>query len=258
MNNDEFLALLRSEVVAADARHQAPNTLPATRRNPRGRWLGAAAVLLLIAGVVVALRPAPAAAGVEVIADADGLTIRLTDLTTRPEEVEQAARDAGLDVTVTAEPVGPSRVGRFTGLTASGGTSTIQITEGDAETGFTALRLPRDFEDSLELQIGRAPRPGEEWAQPSDATAAGEPLECADLLGESLAAALEAADRADVKRVRVNFMDEGRWLDEDELSDYLRATVKWASNVSEDEVHIYIASDSRPTAASSDSLDDGC
>jgi hypothetical protein len=248
VNREEFLGELRTEVLAADERHLAPSAPVRSRRPHRGRWLGAAAVLLLVAGAAVALRPAPAAAGVEVIADADGLTIRLTDLTTRPEEVEAAAHDAGLDVTVISEPVGPSRVGRFIGLTGTGGTSEIVVTEGDAVNGFTAIRLPRGFDDSLELQIGREALPGEEWSESSDATAPGEPLECADLLGEPLSVGLEAADRAGVATVKVNLMDEGRWLAEDEFPVYFDASIQWASSASEDEVRLFVTERPRKTA----------
>ncbi len=250
MNREEFLGQLRTEVLAADERHLAPGPPVRSRRPHRGRWLGAAAaVLLLLAGASVALRPAPAAAGVEVIADADGMTIRLTDLTTRPEEVEAAARDAGLDVTVISEPVGPSRVGRFIGMSGSGGTSEIVVTEGDAVNGFTAIRLPSGFDDSLELRIGREALPGEEWSESSDATAPGEPLECADLLGEPLSVGLETARRAGVATVKVNLIDEGRWLRTAEFEDYADVRIQWVSAGATDEASFFITRDPKPLAA---------
>jgi hypothetical protein len=246
VNTDEFLAQLRDEVVSADERHRAVAEAPTTptpigspARRSRLRWLGAAAVLVLVAGAGVVLRPAPVAAGVEVLADADGLTIRLTDLQTRPDEVETAASDAGLDVTVTEVPVGPSQVGRFVGLSATGGSDQIQITEGTSETGFTAFRLPRGFDHSIDLRIGRAAEPGEELAVTSDATAEGEILECRELIGLPLSDALEIAKDAGASPVRVNVLDEGRWLSPREFDDYGDLIVEWASAAAGNEVQLF-------------------
>lgn len=244
MNTDEFLAQLRDEVVAADERHRAADAAPPAptgtpARRSRIRWLGAAAVLLLVAGAIVTLRPAPVAAGVEVIADADGLTIRLTDLQTRPDEVEEAARDVGLEVTVDEVAVGPSQVGRFVGLSATGGSDQIQLTEGTSETGYTAFRLPRGFEHSIVLRMGRAAEPGEELAVTSDATAEGEILECRQLIGLPLSDALEIAKDAGASPVRVNVLDEGRWLSPSEFDDYGDLIVEWASAAAGDEVRLF-------------------
>lgn len=253
MNTDEFLAQLRDEVVAADERHRAaiesppaPTGTPA--RRSRIRWLGAAAVLLLVAGAIVTLRPAPVAAGVEVIADADGLTIRLTDLQTRPDEVETAAREAGLDVEVEQVAVGPSQVGRFVGLTATGGSDQIQITEGSSETGFTAFRLPRGFDHSLVLRMGRAAEPGEELEVTSDATAKGEILECLQLTGLPVAEAIEIAEGAGASPVRVNVAEEGRWLPPREFDEYGDLTVVFAA-ADGNEVQLMASFSSLPPAA---------
>lgn len=248
MNTEEFLEQLRDEVVAADERHlrASRRTGPPTRARSRHRWLGAAAALLLVAGAVVGLRPAPAAAGVEIISDAQGLTIRLTDVQARPEDVEHAAADAGLEVTVVEVPVGPSLVGRFVGLSAVGGTGGIRASEGTPESGYSAIQVPRGSGTRVEVRMGRPARAGEALSVNSDATAPGELLECADLVGMLLAEAVEVAEDAGADPILVNAVDEGRWLSSEDSDDYADVPVVWASAAAGREVRLFVSAERDP------------
>jgi hypothetical protein len=188
------------------------------------RWLAAAAAVVAVLGGVVLAQPDSASAGVEIISDESGLTLRLTDLATRPEEVEEAARRAGVDVSVTLVPVGPSLVGRFLGSSGTALPQELAITEGDTS-AFTGFRIPNDFDKQIDLRMGRPAEDGEEWGSLSDATAPGEVLECQDLLGISLGDALERIDRLDVDAVRVLLLDEARWLEPDDFDAHLQTSV---------------------------------
>lgn len=265
MNNDLFLAELRAEIVAADERHRS--TVPgAPRRRPDrsparrpARWLAAAAaVVVLVAAATVLLRPDDAAAGFEIVPDDTGLTLRLTDLATNPEAVEDAAAAAGLDVTVTSAPVGPSMVGKFIGLTATQLVEQVQVTEGDPDGGFTAFRLPRGYSGAVELRMGRAARPGEHWAALSDATAPGELLACEQLIGQPLDRAVAAAERTAAGTVRVMLLDDGTWLSATEVRDHADATVIRVTQRSTDEIVIDAATDPEPFRSMSLPAPQGC
>lgn len=257
MNNDEFLAELRAEIVAADERHrEATRPVPSHRTF---RWFAtAAAVVVLVAGAALSVRPDTAAAGFEIIPDETGLTLRLTDLATRPDGVEQAASEAGLDVTVTAEPVGPSMVGKFIGLNATQLVEQVTITQGDPDTGFTAFRLPLDYSGAVELRMGRPADPGEQWAALSDATAPGELLACQDLIGQPLSDATAAAAATGAGTIKVMLLDTARWLTGTDIDDHADTSVIRVTQRSDDEIVIDAASDPEPFRAMSLPPPEGC
>lgn len=192
MSEEAFLAELRSELVAAAQRRHSdmPATTSRRARNPRSlplRLVAASMTLLVAVAAVVVMRTGDAHAAVEVIR-ADGFVhVRLVDLETRPEEIVAAARDAGVDLTVSAVPVGPSMVGRFISLTATELPPEMIPTDDGAvgsTTHYTSFRVPEGFGGELRVHLGRQARPGEEWIAASDALAPGELLECQDLLGK--------------------------------------------------------------------------
>lgn len=257
MNNDEFLAELRAEIVDADERHHTA-TRPAHPRRTFRWFATAAAVAVLVAGAALTLRPDTAAAGFEIIADDTGLTLRLTDLAARPDDVEHAAAEAGLDVTVTAAPVGPSMVGKFIGLNATQLVEQVTVTQGDTDTGFTAFRLPLDYTGTVELRMGRPADPGEQWAALSDATAPGELLACQDLVGQPLSDATAAAARTDAGTVKVMLLDTARWLTDTDIAKHPDATVIRVTQRSDDEIVIDAATDPEPFRAMSLPPQSGC
>lgn len=258
MNNDEFLAELRGSVVAADEAHRAQRSRRGRQGSGPVRWLAAAAIVLVVAGASVALRPSTAAAGLQVVADSTGITLRLTDLATRPSEVERASKEAGLDVTVSEVPVGPSMVGKFVGLSGEQLPQRVQVTDGDASSGFTAFRLPAGFDGPLELRMGRAARDGETWAVLSDATAPGEPLACQDLVGEDLADVMAVAAESDVGQVLVMSLDSAQWLDRDGIDASANAEVIRVMRRSEDVLVIDAAQDPTPFRRMSPPPPEGC
>lgn len=152
------------------------------RRRFQTATAGALAVVFVGAMAVTAIVDAPpAAAGVE-ITERDGrVEVRLTDVETRPEVVEDALRDADIDAEVVDAPVGPSLVGRFV-YYETADSSQLEPIDGIGVT-FTSFSVPAGFPDRLELTLGRPARAGEPYAFTGNALSAGEPLACLDLLG---------------------------------------------------------------------------
>lgn len=214
MTDDRFLAELRTEVLDAAERTSSPE---APRRvAPLGRLAAAAAIVLAVVMGVVVTRPDTAAAGVEITRSGSDLVVRLTDLESRPEEIEEAAAEAGLDLTIVDEPVGPSLVGRFIGSSGSELPEVLRVVEGDPSSGFTGFRIPADFDGSLTLRLGRTARDGEEWAALSDAAAKGEVLECQQLVGATLDEVATAVSATGAE-LRVMLLDSGQWLEDADL-----------------------------------------
>lgn len=207
MSDERFLGELRGALVAAARTHlgeegDGPGPVgtggtsedggpaPVGHLDGRGRprryavlLTAAAAVVLVVVGAVLFRgSSAPASADVEVIRQGDDLLVRLTDLRNRPEEIEAAAREAGIDLRISEAPVGPSNVGRF--VTAEGTEPPREI-QVDAERNntFTGFRIPVGWDAPVHLVLGRPAREGEEYVITSDALTFGEPLECRPLLG---------------------------------------------------------------------------
>jgi hypothetical protein len=248
MSDTQFLTELRDELrdaagataVAADV---PPSRSPRRRSVRAARWLGAAAAVVAVVGAAMVARPDTAAAGVEVVVDAQGTSLYVTDRDTTPEEIEAAAADAGLDLRVEAVPVGPSNVGRFVGASGSELPAGLELVERESTDGYTGFHVPLDFEGWFELQMGRAAAPGEEWAVLSDVTAAGEPLACEQLVDRPLTEVLDRLAPIGSSTVRVMLLDEARWLESDEVRAYGDATTLRVSRRGPDELWVDVAVD---------------
>lgn len=202
-SKEEFLAGLRAEVVDAQAAKAAGRRVDAVTR------LAAAAVVVAVAVVAfVVVSPSPAHAGVDVTRIGDDLVIRLTDLETHPDEIVDAAREAGLDVVVDQVPVGPSNVGRFVGDTQRGDyPEELRSVDSDGASTFVGFRIPHDYSGELRLRLGRPAEVGEEWVVSSQAVAPGELLACSDVVGRSLAEVVPALPEG--VNVQILVIDDG-------------------------------------------------
>ena len=193
MDEREFTEALRQQlVVAAERQTDQPDGV-AVRRSPRRpvpRWsvgLVAAAVLaLVVVGVGMFRSEQPVAADVRVSFDGDDLTLQLSGRDVRADEIVDAARAAGLDVSVAEAPVGPSNVGRLVRAEASELPPVLQVIGPEGST-FLGFRIPRDWQGTLHVTLGRAAEPGERYVVTSDAQLPGEPLACRELVGEGVA-----------------------------------------------------------------------
>ena len=164
------------------------------RRRLAQRVGGAAlAVLLAVGAGAIVLRDEPAAAGVRV-EERDGLVyVRLVDLEYRADVIEDAARQAGIDVSVESVPTGPSLIGRFIRF-AQTGEDTGELRRLDADgPAFDGFAIPADFDGTLVLQVGRPASDDEPYGVFPNALAAGEPLACSGVLGMSPIAARRLA-----------------------------------------------------------------
>ena len=258
MNDDRFLAELRTEVLDAAERAGRPT---APRRPARlGRLAAAAAVVVAVVAGIVMTRPDTAAAGVQITRSGDDLVVRLTDLETRPEEIEEAAAEAGLDLTIVDEPVGPSLVGRFIGSSGTDAPAVLEVVEGDPASGFTGFRIPATFDGSLTLRLGRTAEEGEEWAALSDATAKGEVLECQQLVGATLAEVVAAAaDKG--AHVRAMLLDAGQWLEGEALAEHADAVAVRVSSPAADTVWVDVTERSEwfePATTTTMPFSEGC
>lgn len=185
MSTERFVAELREQLLVAAEQVVAPQA-PVRRRWPRRAALGAvaAALVMVVAGLMTVRDTSPVAADVEVIREGDHIIVRLTDLNTRPAEIVAAAREAGIDLRVVEVPVGPSNVGRF--ILGPMSERPPELVIDDPNNGaFSGFRLPVDWDGTLVLLLGRPAADGESYVVSSDPTAAGESAECADLLGRS-------------------------------------------------------------------------
>lgn len=198
MNDADFLQELRTELLAAGV------TVNRRRPHRRGALLGlAAALVLVIASIVVVAIPVDEAQASLRVTYADGrMIIELVDLTSAKDEIEADARRAGIDLTVKEVPVGPSAVGKFIAVNSDMPLTDLERVGVDPISGaFTAFRLPQDWTGSLEFEMGRAAREGEEWVAFSNALDRGEVLECRDLIGATQVQAAQevAGDDIDVR-----------------------------------------------------------
>ena len=207
MREDEFIAALRVELVAAAERRAASiKSAPRAAGRRRRRRLTAvavavaAAVSLLVAGVVVVREDddrqtvdQTEVPPFQVSTDGDDVIIRLTDRPVDPQDLLAATASVGFDLGVLEVPVGPSQVGRIQTVSAGEGV----VVENLGSDGFTdGVRLDRSASGHVVFSWGRAAAPGEAWQQWSDALAPGEVLACEPLLGTTVADVEElVADR---------------------------------------------------------------
>ena len=208
MDEREFTEALRQQLVVAAARRlDEPDGAAGrgTARRPVPRWsvtLVAAAVLaLVVVGVGVFRDDQPVAADVRVSLDGDHLTLQLTGSDVQADEIVDSARAAGLDVSVAEAPVGTSNVGRLVRAEASELPPVLEVLGPDGST-FLGFRIPRDWQGTLRLTLGRPAAPGERFVVTSDAQVPGEPLACRELVGEGVARVADEL-RAEGYEVRV-------------------------------------------------------
>jgi hypothetical protein len=201
-----YVERLRAELLAAAGR-QAERSQ--RHRPPRGVLVAVCAALLAVAAVVgiVSLDQDDAAAGVEVTVQDGRITVLLTDLESRPEAIEQATRDAGLDVVVTALPTGPSNVGRFIRGVETEPVAEV-LTVDERGSTFAGFSVPVGWDGRLELAVGRPAGEGESYVQATDAFLPGEPLTRCDLRGVTAGDAAGALRRLGFEQVR--FLAEPR------------------------------------------------
>ncbi len=173
-----FVAELRRELLAAARRE-----VRRRRRRPLMAAVaaGAAAVVALV--LVLVPQPTPAAADVVVRVHDGVVEVTLVDLEHRPERIEAAVREAGLDVRVRSVPVGPSSVGRFVGEDFGGTLPGELEPVDDGPAGFRGFLLPVGWSGELHLLVGAPAGEREVWARFSDATAPGEALACRAVVG---------------------------------------------------------------------------
>ncbi len=189
MADTDFLAELRTSLLgAADQQFELRR-----RRRLRRRAAAFVAAAAIVVGAVLGLglgrTERSASADVDVVVQGNDLILRLTDLETRPEEIEAAAERFGLDLRIHEVPVGPSNVGRF--IQAVGDLPPDIKTLGGEQT-FTGFRVPKGWSHPITVTLGRPAERGERWQAASDARAPGEPLECQPLLGRSVRSVVRA------------------------------------------------------------------
>ena len=181
---DAFEAKLRSELVDAAGRRNRQ-----IQRRRRVIVVTVAALAVVVAATAFSIgltRPKPASAGVDVKVQNGELTVRLTDLESRPEVIRSALAAAGLRVTISAVPVGPSNVGRFVSTFATATPPELRTVDASGSS-FAGFVLPVGWPGELDLMVGRPAATGESYVKPSDAFAAHEPLACSKVLGAALA-----------------------------------------------------------------------
>lgn len=197
-----FKDALRAELVAAGERQART----ASRRRS-SRALAAAAVMaaMLAGGLAFGVgRARLAQADLRVERVGDDVVILLREDDVDPDELEKAAREADIDLTVEEIVASPSEVGRFFG--ASGRPpppADFEIYENGL---FKGLRLPEAWGGSITVTYGRKAKPGEPYDQSASAMAPGEPLACMPLFGvDGQVAAARIAKALKGKDVRVRW-----------------------------------------------------
>jgi hypothetical protein len=176
-----FVESLRDDLVQAAVRQHR-------RRAARPGRLAvglATAACVVLGGMLALSRPAPARADVRVEVSDGRFVVTLADLEHDPREIEAGLTTAGLRVTVTAVPVGPSEVGRFVGNATSAALPLDLRTVGADGTTFAGFSVPVGWSGTLDLRIGRPAHDDESYASFADAFAPGEPLACQALIGRT-------------------------------------------------------------------------
>ena len=186
VSNEHFVAELKDSLHRAALTQIERNEARARRRRV-GTWVGqgaaAAAAIATALWVTLAGGGGTVAADLEVLHRDGHLVMTLEDIRTRSDEIEQAARDAGIDLTVIEEPVGPANVGRFLSLTSDGPLPPNIVPASEVGGVFVGFKVPEDYDAALVLRRGRLAEPGELWATDSNSFAKDEPLECDDVEG---------------------------------------------------------------------------
>lgn len=191
----QFHDSLRSQLVRTANNTYGSQSDPPRRR----RWLIAAAAVLgfvVVLGALTLRDTQHVSADLDIVVDGNDLIVKLSNLDTSREEIERAAADFGLDLTIEEVPVGPTNVGRFVNSVASKLPPELEPLDGQDR--FTGFRIPKDWDGELALSFGRPARPGEQWVIASDALADGEPAACMPLIGMTVTEANDLLTERDV------------------------------------------------------------
>jgi len=227
MSSDQFLAELRAELMAAAQRAGQASTAdprdavtdpdgtvvsltPNSPRRRRSRVLAvataAALALAVVVGGVLTLRADPLPTAVEVERDDGAVTITVTDRSARADELEDAARAAGVDLEVGEVEVAPENVGRIIGSALSPGLGFLHEDPDDPGSPVVAVRIPGGLRGPLRIQYGVATAPNQDPNAGADATDKGELLECVDLRGMRLEDLLGEIQDRGLRNVRVDIL----------------------------------------------------
>jgi hypothetical protein len=165
----------------------------------------AAAVFVLVLGLVVGSQLAQPKEAVAFSIEGDHIVARIVDPEATKQELEDAFAERGLDVRVVLVPASPGIVGTIGAMYAEGvqgGDVEIRheegacFTPGGGDQCPVGLKIVNDFDGRLNIEIGRPAAPGEPYAMATEAFAPGEVLHCSGVRGETVRDALPAlADR---------------------------------------------------------------
>lgn len=192
----------------------------ATRRRHSQRRLGALAIVVVAIGAVIGLPglggQQPASAAVRVIHRPGLVGLAIDGHEADLSKIRSAAEKAGVEIRLLPRPVGPSLVGRFIGM--GGGAQTAVEIVGPKPGYFRGFLVPEGWDVVLDIEVGRAARPGEAYAKVSPVTDPGEPLACKQIIGLSPTAAAAEAAGAGLRIVWIGFTEgsTGRPIPEQE------------------------------------------
>ncbi|MGH2682715.1 MAG: hypothetical protein ACRDIX_05730 [Actinomycetota bacterium] len=168
--------------------------------------MAAAAVMLLVVGLVVGPQLVRAPEAVAFTTEGDYIVARIVDPAATQQELEAAFSQHGLDVRATLVPASPSLVGTVGAMYPDGptGPSNLEIlyeegacfTQGGGFQCPVGLKIPTDFVGQVTIEIGRTARSGETYEIATEAFAPGEILHCSGVRGKTVREALPVlADR---------------------------------------------------------------
>ena len=208
----ELRSAIMSEPRTAPATGHGPTRrLAATegRRRVRRMALVGAPVAAGIAAAAIVLSPSsptgprPAEAhALEISTEGDLVVARVSDPEADPARYAAEFAEHGLDVDLRLVPASPSAVGTVVHLDADADVTgsddrPLEVIEapgectspggGDCPVG---IRIPKDYENRVEIAFGRAAEPGEAYEATGGATAPGEALDGLDLTGMRVAEAV--------------------------------------------------------------------
>jgi len=193
------------------------------------------AALLAVATVGPVLdRGGTPAAAVVFHSSGDNIVADVTDPFADEQRLNEAFADRGLDIRLRLVPVSPQLVGQILASdpkdgrivgTAGGPPGPDQpyisaelVNDGGSCTNGPpcpiGLAIPRDFDGSVTLTVGRSARSGERFDASSSALLPGEALHCSDILGQPVAeAARRLAGRAQTRDLRISWREAPRGME---------------------------------------------
>ncbi|MFF5210432.1 hypothetical protein [Streptosporangium sp. NPDC000396] len=172
------------------------------------RLVIAAAVTMALAGTFVVAPTLFKVSGqvyanqaVTVDRDGDEYVFYVTD--TKPEDLQKAFRELGLNVSVTEMPVSPQDDRDILGVdkdpdvgkVSFGSTGCAYRVKGCTST----FRVPVDLKGHVKFQVPRPAKPGEKYAYPADPSWQGEAMAGVDLTGRSVAEAVKMVRDRDLR-----------------------------------------------------------